>query len=424
MLLSGGKDSTYALAQLKEMGLSVLAFTLDNGYISAEALANVERVATTLGVDYVIGKTEAMNAIFVDSLQRHCNVCDGCFKTIYTLSVQLALEKQIPFIVTGLSRGQFFETRLTKELFEKEEVDVDKIDEMILNARKAYHQVDDAVKELLDVSMFDNDYAFEKVQFLDFYRYTDVSLNEMLVYLNNKLPWVRPSDTGRSTNCLINQAGIYIHKKELGYSNYAFPYSWDVRIGHKTRKESLDEINEKIDEKEVLQILDEIGYTTAEQADERKAQLVAYFVGEAVEEVELKNYLLARFPDYMIPVQFIPLESLPLTVNGKIDKAALPLPDAIRPVIATKYQAPQTEFEEIIQEIWSEVMDIDKIGIYDTFIALGGDSLQGIQVISRLNAAFELELPVNLIFQKPTIAQLAIHIEELMVEIMQAFENI
>ncbi|MEM1119369.1 MAG: amino acid adenylation domain-containing protein, partial [Bacteroidota bacterium] len=423
MLLSGGKDSTYALAQLKEMGLRVLAFTLDNGYISQEALANVKRVVTTLGVDYVIGQTEAMNAIFVDSLQRHCNVCDGCFKTIYTLSVQLALEKKIPFIVTGLSRGQFFETRLTQELFDQPEVDVDKIDEMILNARKAYHQVDDAVKELLDTSMFDTDEVFEKVQFIDFYRYTDVSLQEMLVYLQQKLPWVRPSDTGRSTNCLINQAGIYVHKKELGYSNYAFPYSWDVRIGHKTRKESLEEINEKIDEKEVFKILDEIGYSEADQTDDRNEQLVAYYVGETIAEADLKNYLKARLPDYMIPVQFIQLETFPLTVNGKIDKAALPLPDAVRPVVATKYQAPQTEFEEIIQSVWSEVMGIDKIGIYDTFIDLGGDSLQGIQVVSRLNAAFELDLPVNLIFQKPTIAQLAVHIEAVMVELLQALED-
>ena len=55
---------------------------------------------------------------------------------------------------------------------------------------------------------------------------------------------------GRSTNCLINQVGIYVHKKEQGYSNYAFPYSWDVRMGHKTREASLDEINEEIDENE------------------------------------------------------------------------------------------------------------------------------------------------------------------------------
>jgi len=84
MLLSGGKDSTYALGQLVEMGYKVLAFTLDNGYISQQALDNVQRVADDLGVDCVVGSTPAMNEIFVDSLHRHCNVCNGCFKTIYT----------------------------------------------------------------------------------------------------------------------------------------------------------------------------------------------------------------------------------------------------------------------------------------------------------------------------------------------------
>jgi len=425
MLLSGGKDSSYALAQLREMGLNVLAFTLDNGYISEGAKDNVRRIVKDLKVDHIFGETDAMNAIFVDSLQRHCNVCDGCFKTIYTLSMQIALEKKIPYIITGLSRGQFFETRLTEELFRQEEVDIDKIDEMILNARKAYHQVEDAVTELLDVSMFEDDAVFEKVKFLDFYRYTDVSLDEMLDYLNNKLPWVRPSDTGRSTNCLINQAGIYVHKKELGYSNYAFPYSWDVRIGHKTREASLDEINEEIDEQEVNKILNEIGYTQVRQADKKNEQLVAYYVNSGVvEETKLRSFLKLQFPDYMIPVQFIPIDRVPLTINGKVDRSELPEPDAIRPVQETPYVAAQTEFEEIVQSIWSEVMQIDKIGIYDNFIEIGGDSLTGIRIISRLKEDFELDLPVNLIFQKPTIAQVAKHIEEVITKLMEKAEEI
>ena len=423
-LLSGGKDSTYVLAQLVEMGLRPLAFTLDNGYISEEAKANIRRVVGDLKVDHVFGETEAMDAIFVDSLQRHCNVCDGCFKTIYTLSTQLALEKKIPFIVTGLSRGQFFETRLTEELFRQEDVDIAKIDETILNARKAYHQVDDAVKKLLDTSMFEDESVFEKIQFVDYYRYTDVSLAEMLDYLDKRLSWVRPSDTGRSTNCLINQAGIYVHKKERGYSNYAFPYSWDVRIGHKTREASLDEINEEIDEQEVDKILNAIGYNSAKAAATGKEQLVAYYVGpKEMEEVELRRYLLKQFPDYMVPVQFIRLEEMPLTVNGKIDRNALPEPDRIRPVLEVEYVEAQTEFEEMIRDIWSEVMQIDRIGVHDNFLDIGGDSLSGIRVMSRINEAMELDLPVNVIFQETTIAQLAVYIENTIKELLAELEK-
>jgi hypothetical protein len=90
------------------------------------------------------------------------------------------------------------------------------------------------VKDLLDATMFEDDAVFDKVQFVDFYRYSDVSLEDMLIYLDEKVGWIRPTDTGRSTNCLINQLGIYVHKKEKGYSNYSLPYSWDVRLGHKT----------------------------------------------------------------------------------------------------------------------------------------------------------------------------------------------
>ncbi|RMF21703.1 MAG: hypothetical protein D6765_15285, partial [Bacteroidetes bacterium] len=188
MLFSGGKDSTYALAQLVERGCSVLAFTLDNGYISPQAKANIRRVVQELGVDHTFASTPVMNEIFVDSLRRHANVCNGCFKTLYTLSTALALEKGIPLIVTGLSRGQFFETRLSEELFWHEEVDVHAIDRLILEARKVYHRTDDAVCRLLDVSFFQQDEVFEKVQFVDFYRYVDVPLDAVYAYLEQRLP--------------------------------------------------------------------------------------------------------------------------------------------------------------------------------------------------------------------------------------------
>ena len=136
------------------MGFKVLAFTLDNGYISEQAKANIEKIVTALGVDHVYGSTAHMNEIFVDSLERHANVCDGCFKTIYTLSTQIALKHNIPFIVTGLSRGQFFETRLSEETFMDFRDSHRSIDDLILEARKLYHQQEDAIKQLLDTAIF------------------------------------------------------------------------------------------------------------------------------------------------------------------------------------------------------------------------------------------------------------------------------
>ncbi|GGD05332.1 non-ribosomal peptide synthetase [Hyunsoonleella pacifica] len=417
-LLSGGKDSTYILAQLVSMGLKVLAFTLDNGYISEQAKDNINRIVSKLGVDHIYGQTEHMNAIFVDSLYRHKNVCNGCFKTIYTLSTKIAMERQIPFIVTGLSRGQFFETRLTEELFWDEDLDVTKIDDTILEVRKLYHREEDAIKELLDVSIFEGDDIFETVQFVDFYRYSDVSLENMIKYLEEKVGWIRPTDTGRSTNCLINQVGIYVHKRQRGYSNYSFPYSWDVRLGHKTRDESLEEINEYIDEVEVKRIMAEIGYE--EPIDIHNNQkLVAYYTGDkALMSQELKMYLSNKIPDYMIPSNFKYLEEIPLTKNGKIDKKTLRSLTTDQLELEVSYVAPRNEIEQLVESIWKEVLRLERIGVHDDFIALGGHSLAAIRVTSRINEELELNVPLNKIFNLPTIERYSEYIEDIITKLL------
>ncbi len=417
-LLSGGKDSTYILAQLVNMGLKVLAFTLDNGYISDQAKANIDRIVAKLGVDHVYGETEHMNAIFVDSLKRHHNVCNGCFKTIYTLSTNIALEKQIPFIVTGLSRGQFFETRLTEELFWDDKLDVKKIDDTILEVRKFYHKEPDAVKELLDVSAFENDTVFDKVQFIDFYRYSNVSLSEMLRFLEEKVGWVRPTDTGRSTNCLINQVGIYVHKKEKGYSNYSFPYSWDVRLGHKTREETLEEINEYIHESEVKRIMKEIGYEEPDLFEDEK-RLVAYYTGDSSLTVkELRGYLIKKVPSYMIPATFEYLEEIPLTKNGKVDKKMLKNHVLKTKKEETSYVAPRNDIEALVERIWKDVLRLDKIGVYDNFVSLGGYSLAAIRVTSRINEELQMTIPLDKVFDLPTIESYASHIEQTILELL------
>ncbi|PKQ44143.1 non-ribosomal peptide synthetase [Confluentibacter flavum] len=419
-LLSGGKDSTYILAQLVGMGLKVLAFTLDNGYISQQAKNNINRIVEKLGVDHIYDSTNHMNQIFVDSLKRHKNVCNGCFKTIYTLSTKIAMEKQIPFIVTGLSRGQFFETRLTEELFWEENLDVTKIDDTILEVRKLYHREEDAVKELLDVSLFENDAVFDKVQFVDFYRYSDVSLEEMLRYLEDTVGWIRPTDTGRSTNCLINQVGIYVHKKEKGYSNYSFPYSWDVRLGHKTRDESLEEINEYIDETEVKRIMNEIGYEDSDNLFENDEKLVAYYTAkDAVSTKDLKAHLLKKVPAYMIPSAFKHLDEMPLTKNGKVDKKVLKeIKYAANKTndIQTSYVSPRNDIEELVYNVWRDVLRLDKISVHDNFIVLGGHSLAAIRVTSRINDELGMEIPLNKIFNLPTIEAYASHIEQRILE--------
>ncbi|MEM9144400.1 MAG: phosphopantetheine-binding protein, partial [Bacteroidota bacterium] len=419
-LLSGGKDSTYVLARLVNMGLKVLSFTLDNGYISEQAKSNIIKITQKLGVDHIYGETPHMNKVFVDSLHRHKNVCNGCFKVIYTLSTQVALEKGIPFVVTGLSRGQFFETRLTEELFWNDAVDTTTIDDTILQARKLYHQEEDAVKQHLDTSMFALESTFEKVQFVDFYRYSDVSLNDMLAFLKEKVGWVRPTDTGRSTNCLINQAGIHVHKKERGYSNYSFPYSWDVRLGHKNRDEALEEINEYIDVKEVERMLEEIGYTHPNEGMEGGSQLVGYYTGKKkISPTELKRHLTQRLPEYMVPLKYKFLETLPLTLNGKVDKIALRSLTEIQIAMDTPYEAPGNEIEVFLEGIWKEVLQLPRIGVHDNFIALGGHSLAAIRVTARINDELQIQFPLNKVFELPTLSEYAKFIGEQLTIMLQ-----
>jgi amino acid adenylation domain-containing protein len=409
VLLSGGKDSTYMLYQLCGLGLKPLVFTLDNGFISEAAKANIRRVVQALGVELVIGGTPHMNEIFVDSLKRFANVCNGCFKTIYTLATNLAHEKGIRYVVTGLSRGQFFETRLTEEVFQREDFDVRKLDALVLEARKAYHRREDAVSCHLEVDIFRGDAVFRDIQFVDFYRYWSVPLAELHAFLQQYTPWLRPSDTGRSTNCLINDVGIYVHKKQRGFHNYALPYSWDVRLGQKTRDEAMAELDDEIDEPRVQQIMAQIGYSEPPQTNETSIhRLAAYYVSEKPLTVaELRAHLAKWLPDYMQPTYYIRLDRLPLTSNGKIDRQSLPALcyENIQP--ARDVVAPRTETEKALAAIWSELLYVENIGINDDFFDLGGQSLVAIKAVSRIRDVFEVDLPLRNLFERPTVAGLA-----------------
>jgi len=422
MLLSGGKDSSYALGQLVDMGLNVLALTLDNGFISDSAKQNAKRVCAELGVEHRYASTPSMNAIFLDSLQRHANVCNGCFKTIYTLALQLACELNINCIVTGLSRGQFFETRLSEDWFMAPDYQSEAMDAAIVAARKSYHRLKDAVSCAIDTSFLHDDSVFERIQILDFYRYCDVNLDEMYAYLDSRLPWVRPTDTGRSTNCLINDAGIYVHKYERGFHNYANPYSWDVRLGHKERGAALEELDDDIDEPLVKKQLAQIGY---QLSDKEPEQIALYYVSsEDLVKSELKHWLATHLPEWMVPVWLIELPSLPLSSNGKIDRRLLPVPVAPSAQLSasgvpraltdgqtdvdylSEQLPPQTDCEKLLARIWCRHLRLDRVGVNENFFALGGDSLMAIRIISEMNQAGYPYKPAD-VFEYQTIAQLA-----------------
>ena len=418
MLLSGGKDSTYALYQLVANGLTPLVFSLENGFISEGAKTNIRRVVDDLGLELVMDGPAAMNDIFADSLRRFSNVCQGCFKTVYTLGMNLAHQRGLRHVITGLSRGQIFETRLA-DLFRIGIVDRDEVDAAIVEARRAYHREDDAVRRSLDTTLFDDDTLFDQIQIVDFYRYHDVGLAELYGFLDRHAPWVRPADTGRSTNCLINNTGIFVHKTERGYHNYALPYSWDVRLGHKTRDAALAELDDEIDVTQVRGILAEVGYEIETPVGGPAAlgglqkRLVAYYVasGEDVTDSQVRSHLDGRLPDYMVPSYFVRLDAMPLTINGKVDRKALPDPRLRTRVAAGDYAAPRNPVEERLVDIWQSVLGVEGIGTTHRFIELGGDSILTIQVVAKAKAA-GLRFTPQQLFRLETISELAKVVEE------------
>ena len=133
-------------------------------------------------------------------------------------------------------------------------------------------------------------------------------------------------------------------------------------------------------------------------------RLAAYVTGPAT-AAELAAFLRTRLPDYMIPATFTAIGALPLNANNKVDRAALPDP---RAVAAAPPVAPRTAAERMLAEYWAELLDVaGGIGVDDNFFDLGGHSLLAVRVITRLRAALGTEIPLHLIFEYPTIAQLA-----------------
>ncbi len=126
----------------------------------------------------------------------------------------------------------------------------------------------------------------------------------------------------------------------------------------------------------------------------------------------LRHALAEKFPDYMIPFTFVVLDAMPLTPNGKLDRRALPLPAPARPELDTPFVAPRTPVEEVLTGIWAEVLGLDKVGIHDNFFDLGGHSLLATQILSRVINRFQVELPVQILLQSPTVADMALVITQ------------
>jgi acyl carrier protein len=127
---------------------------------------------------------------------------------------------------------------------------------------------------------------------------------------------------------------------------------------------------------------------------------------------QLRSFLKERLPEHMVPASFVTLDTLPLLPNGKIDRRALPEPEAGRPDLPHAFAAPRNPLEQSLAATWSDLLGVPQIGIHDNFFDLGGHSLLATQLISRVRELFKIELALRQVFQQPTIAELATVIEQ------------
>ena len=136
---------------------------------------------------------------------------------------------------------------------------------------------------------------------------------------------------------------------------------------------------------------------------------------------EWRHFLSQTLPNYMVPSAFVVLNEIPLNPSGKVDRKALPVPELDRSALGSNLVAPGTATEETLANIWREVLKLKTIGINDNFFELGGDSIATIQVAMQISRTFQIELQPVVLFEIPTIAELADHIEDIL---MAEIENL
>ncbi|MFK0180549.1 amino acid adenylation domain-containing protein [Streptomyces xanthochromogenes] len=153
------------------------------------------------------------------------------------------------------------------------------------------------------------------------------------------------------------------------------------------------------------------------QGEPRGAKrLVAFVVtqdGAGVPQ-DIADHLATKLPRYMVPTVYLPLNALPLTANGKVDRKALHIPEDAADESAPPYLAPRTPVEEAVAEIWATMLGAERVGVRDNFFALGGDSLMAMRAVVRLRQALEVEVPIRVLFDSPTLEETAQVVEDLL----------
>ncbi|HEU5377470.1 MAG TPA: amino acid adenylation domain-containing protein [Ktedonobacteraceae bacterium] len=155
------------------------------------------------------------------------------------------------------------------------------------------------------------------------------------------------------------------------------------------------------------------GSTGLPRKDNSSAKLIA----------QLRTFLQERLPDYMVPSAFALLQAMPLNANGKVDRKSLPEPELTNKELESAFVPPRTPVEEIIAQQWKQILGVERVGVLDNFFALQGHSLLAVQALSRLHETFRIDLPVHVLFEAPTVAGLAVKVEQKLYELVESLSD-
>ncbi|MCK4260253.1 MAG: AMP-binding protein [Halanaerobiales bacterium] len=406
VLYSGGQGSAYALYTLVQMGVKVLALTYDNGYLTKSDLINIKEITQKLGVDNVVLTHENTDKILRESLETAHTVCKGCFFTSSSIAAEYAYKNNIKVVIGAtLSRGQIIENKLLK--FYKQGISEPfEIERELFNIQKRLPGLEEKTFEYIGIDDVSDGTVYDFIKTIDFYRYCDISNEDMISYLNDKDSyWKSRKDYAiYSTNCPLKQIGDYAHLQEVKYHYYGAATSWEKRLGHLSLENMQEDLQCNVTPKGYNNFLKRIGINKDILLKKVESKyLTAYY--EADDDLpiaKLREHLLESLPEYMIPTYFTKLDQLPLDSNGKINKKALPKPMGLMET-GTQYVAPRNEIETKIVEIWQKALQIDRVGIKDSFFALGGNSLSIIKVNEKINKVLDHEIKLMDMFKYHTI---------------------
>jgi natural product biosynthesis luciferase-like monooxygenase protein len=163
------------------------------------------------------------------------------------------------------------------------------------------------------------------------------------------------------------------------------------------------------------QVQSAVVVAVASETNRDESYLAAYLISNDQGQptvASLRQLLLTELPDYMVPSAFMYLDAFPLTPNGKIDRKALPVPTMDRSQLDHAYVAPRSAVERRLSRLWTEVLEVDQVGIHDDFFDLGGHSLQAVRLFAQIRQTMGVNMPLAVLFQAPTIAELSSYLDE------------